>query len=148
MRYYRIRNWGKYQHYKNSDNKNYSPSKLWLKLYRDLIVSHEWITLNAHGRNLLIALLCLSNTKGEIKLGASSIKVAAKLDQCRINFYLNKLVESGFIEVISEIDVSNPRKILGSKLDRELINSGVDSKGGEFQEILSAMQRNKHKKIT
>jgi len=90
--YYRIIEWGQYQHYKDRDPP-------WIKLHRDLLTSQTWVTLADASRVLAVAsMLIAAGTDNKIPADPTFIRRRA---------YLNydpdfaPLVAVGFVELVN-----------------------------------------------
>lgn len=93
MQYLRIREWGRFQHYKDRDPP-------WIKLHRELLTSRTWVSLDDASRVLAIALMLLAaGTDNKIPADAAYLKRVA---------YLNAdpdwqpLVRTQFVDLIDE----------------------------------------------
>ena len=51
---YRIRNWDKYQHYKDRNPP-------WIKLHVDILTSQDWVMLDNDARVLMIACMMIAS---------------------------------------------------------------------------------------
>lgn len=93
MAYYRIKNWEKYQHYKDR-------SPPWIKLHRDLLTSETWVSLDNDGRVLAIACMMIASaTENKIPAKKGYIRRAAYLDN---DPDFQPLIEADFVEYIEE----------------------------------------------
>jgi hypothetical protein len=96
-RFYRIKNWDKFQHYKDR-------SPPWIKLHRDLLSSETWVCLDDAGRVLAIASMMLAAaTDNKIPDNPRYIRRVAYLDY---DPDFAPLVECGFLEIIDENGVA------------------------------------------
>ena len=151
MVYYRIRNWEKYQHYK-ADNKNFNAEhRPWIKLYRNIINSAQWASVSDSMKSAMIAMLCLADSSGFVTTSAELCQSLAHLRR-KPNYKL--FLKIGFIEKADPNAQNCPRKILGNsyaeKRREEKNNTNKDKtslNSSEMEEILSAMKRNKDKKV-
>ena len=93
MKYYRIKNWQQYQHYKDRNPP-------WIKLHRELLTSETWVSLDDASRVLAIASMMLAAATGN--------KIPSNPDYLRRVAYLHsdpnlsQLLEIDFIEFIDE----------------------------------------------
>ena len=91
--YFRVRNWDKFQHYKDR-------APPWIKLHRDLLTSRTWVSGDDASRALAIACMLLA--------AATDNKIPADPVYVRRVAYLNadpdfsRLAETDFIEFIDE----------------------------------------------
>lgn len=93
-RYLRVKNWDRFQHYKNRENAPY-----WIKMYPDLLTNYEFLQLSEAERYKLMALwLLASRLRNRIPYDAKF--VAKVIGSTRID--LDKFVAAGFLEVIAE----------------------------------------------
>lgn len=93
MAYLRIREWARFQHYKDRDPP-------WIKLHRELLTSRTWVSLDDASRALAVALMLLAaGTDNKIPADAAYLKRVA---------YLNSdpdwqpLVKTQFIDVVDD----------------------------------------------
>lgn len=89
----RIREWNRFQHYKDRDPP-------WIKLHRELLTSQTWVTLDDASRVLAVALMLLAaGTDNKIPADPGYLKRVA---------YLNAvpdwrpLLKTGFVDLIDE----------------------------------------------
>jgi hypothetical protein len=95
MKFLRIREWGRLQHYKHR-------SPPWIKLHRDFLRSPAWVIGDDSSRTLAIACMMLaSETDNRIPYDAKYVQRAACLNN-EPDFA--QLIETGFIELV---DASN-----------------------------------------
>lgn len=93
MKKIRIKNWEKYQQYKDRN-------PTWVKLHRKILTSQDWVMLDNDGRALMIALMMMACTcdDGLIPYNEDYI--------CRVAYFnkidLNPLLSLGFIETICD----------------------------------------------
>jgi hypothetical protein len=93
MRYIVVKEWERYQHYKDRNPP-------WIKLHRELLTSNTWVTMDDASRVLAIAIMLLAAATGN--------RIPADPTYLMRVAYLNrkpdwsKLVETGFIEIIGE----------------------------------------------
>jgi hypothetical protein len=92
-RYYRIRAWAEYQHYKHRDPP-------WIKLHRRILQSPSWVGVNDASRVLAVASMALA--------AGCDNKILADNDYIRRVAYLNappdfsELLRVGFVDLIEE----------------------------------------------
>ena len=95
---WRIKNWEKYQHYKDRDPP-------WIKLHRDTLTSRMWVSLDNDGRALAVAcMLIAAGTENQIPDDLGFIKRRGYFDKIPD---LSPLVECGFIERCENNDVAD-----------------------------------------
>lgn len=95
---WRIKNWEKYQHYKDRDPP-------WIKLHRDTLTSRMWVSLDNDGRALAVAcMLIAAGTENQIPDDLGFIKRRGYFDRMPD---LSPLVECGFIERCENNDVAD-----------------------------------------
>lgn len=93
MKYFRIKNWDTYQHYKDR-------SPPWIKLHRELLTSETWVSLDDAGRVLAIAIMMLAAATGnKIPHNPAYVRRAAYLNS---DPDFSALFDMGFIEIIEE----------------------------------------------
>jgi len=93
-KYYRIKNWEIYQHYKDRNPP-------WIKLHYEMLSSEDWVMANDETRVLMIAIMLIgSKNNGYFLNNQNFIKRVAYLD--KIN--LEPLISSGFLEPASELE--------------------------------------------
>ena len=86
----RIRNWDRYQHYKDR-------CPPWIKLYFDLLTSRDWVMLDNAGRVLAVACMLLaSRSEGDVPADAEYIQRVAYLHELP---NLQPLIACGFFEL-------------------------------------------------
>lgn len=91
--FYRVKNWGSYQHYRDR-------SPPWIKLHRELLTSETWITLDDASRVLAIAcMLVAAATDNKIPTNPAYIKRVAYLNG---DPDFSALIGAQFIEEIDE----------------------------------------------
>jgi len=94
MMYYKVRNWEKFQHYKNRNPP-------WVKLHFSLFSSYDWVILTDSERVLaLSSVLLASKNDGLIPADADYVRKVANLNS-RPDF--SALVKCGFLEGPSDI---------------------------------------------
>lgn len=93
MKFLRLTEWRKYQHYKNRNPP-------WIKLHRDLLTSYTWTVLDDASRLLAIACMILaSETDNKIPLDRDFIQ---RRGQFKKRPDLRQLLEVGFAEVFED----------------------------------------------
>ena len=95
MKFLRIREWQKYQHY-------HDRNPPWIKLHRELLHSYTWVTLDDAGR--LLAIVCMilaAETGNKVPLDRDFIQRRAHLKE---RPDVRPLIEVGFAEVIDDYD--------------------------------------------
>jgi replicative superfamily II helicase len=91
--YFRIRNWEKFQHYKDR-------APPWIKLHRDLLTSRTWVSGDDASRALAVACMLLAAaTDNKIPADAAYVRRVAYLNS---DPDLAKLADTDFIEFIDE----------------------------------------------
>lgn len=81
---YRIKNWDKYQHYKNR-------RPAWIKLYRDLLDDIEWFSLSDGASKLLVMCwLIASEADGELP-GVEELSFRVRMDKKKLSALLSSL---------------------------------------------------------
>lgn len=93
MEYFRVRNWDKFQHYKDRDPP-------WIKLHFSILSSSDWVSLDDKSRVLAVAcMLIASKNHGVFKNDPEYIKRVAYL-KTKPNF--KPLIDCGFLQDASE----------------------------------------------
>ncbi len=98
MQYLCIKEWDRYQHYKDRNPP-------WIKLHRELLTSNTWVSMDDASRVLAIAIMLLAAATGN--------RIPADVGYLQRVAYLNrkpdwsKLVSVGFIEIIGESDAAS-----------------------------------------
>jgi hypothetical protein len=93
MQYLVVKEWERYQHYKDRNPP-------WIKLHRELLTSNTWVTMDDASRVLAIAIMLLAAATGN--------RIPADPAYLMRVAYLNKkpdwskLLQIGFIEIIGE----------------------------------------------
>lgn len=88
QKYYEVKNWSKYQHYKDRNPP-------WVKLHYEMLTSKDWVMLSDASK--LLAVVCImiaSRHDGKVPADPEYVKRAAYLDKAPD---FSKLVESGFL---------------------------------------------------
>jgi hypothetical protein len=145
VRYYRIKNWERFQYSKDGVRfKNLA----WIKLHRDILISHDWIKATDHRKVCMIVLILLANDRGEGRLDEGWVRAAGGLKAGTDWVYF---VKSGFIELIDQNgNIDDNHMYLLSNLEKKFPISGVDLKGRdeiERNNLREKMRENKKKKI-
>lgn len=95
MKYFRIKNFAHYQHYKDRNPP-------WIKLHAELLTSRTWVTLDDASRVLAVACMVLaSRTENKIPLDADYLRRVAYLNG---PVDIAPLIAADFVEVIENID--------------------------------------------
>lgn len=81
---YKIRNWEKFQHYKNRN-------PLWIKLYTDLLNDKHWFALSAEDSKILVMLWLLASKKDGILPQLSDIAFCLRTTEPIITETLTRL---------------------------------------------------------
>lgn len=93
MKYFRIKEWEKYQHYKDR-------SPPWIKLHRELLTSQTWVMLDDDKKALAVACMLLAAaTDNRIPLDSSYVQRVAYMKSAPD---FDALIEVDFIEIIQE----------------------------------------------
>lgn len=123
----RIRNWAKYQHYKDRNPP-------WIKLHVEILQSEDWVTLDDASK--LLAIVCMvvaAKGNGEFNGNPDYLKRVAYLDK-RPN--LKPLIDCGFLEeVLADASESKPphtnvrpeKETYRTDTDSEPKGSGADA---------------------
>jgi hypothetical protein len=86
----RIRNWRRFQHYKDRNPP-------WIKLHFELLSSEDWVMLPDASRLLaVVCMLLASRNGGEVPLNPAYVKKVANLD-AEPNF--GPLISCGFLQI-------------------------------------------------
>jgi len=87
---YRIKNWGKFQHYKDRNPP-------WIKLHVGILQSEDWVMLDDAGKLLAIACMVIAaRNNGEVPNNPAYIKRVAYLNKTP---NLKPLLECGFLKI-------------------------------------------------
>lgn len=90
---YRVRNWNKYQHYKDRNPP-------WIKLHYEMLTSQDWVSLSDASRVLAIAcMLIASRHEGGIPGNVAYLKRVAYLNSAPD---FKPLIECGFLEPLAD----------------------------------------------
>lgn len=127
MQYYRIKNYGKLNHYKFEKQ-----SQIWIKLYKNIVMSRDWVSLKDHQKVWMIALLCCANQHGCVEKDERMLQLRANL---RRKPDLRKLQEIGFIELIDSNDGGRSSILLESHYADRLIDRKIDRSIDEEQQV-------------
>lgn len=93
MKFLRLREWAKYQHYRNRNPP-------WIKLHGELLGSFTWVTLDDDGRLLaMVCMLLAARTGNKIPLDRDYIQRAAYMVK---RPDIRPLVDCGFAEIIDD----------------------------------------------
>ncbi len=93
MSYYKIKEWAKYQHYKDR-------CPPWIKLHKSLLTSKTWVMLDDASRVLAVACMMLAaDTDNKIPADPAYMKRVAYLN---VDPDFNPLVETEFLEFVDE----------------------------------------------
>jgi hypothetical protein len=93
QRFLRIVNWDRFQHYRDRNPP-------WIKLYRDLLTSQTWVTLDDAGRVLAIACMMLAAATGnKIPFDPAYVRRVAYLNR---DPDFSALLSLNFLEVFTE----------------------------------------------
>lgn len=109
MRYLSVKNWDRFQHYKDRDPP-------WIKLYRDTFTTESWVLGTDLSRLLQLASTMLAARYGnKIPLNFRMVAKVASLDCGESEFMaaVAHLVDHNFLEIHEDID---PRKTSASAL--------------------------------
>lgn len=94
MKYFRVKNWDSYQHYKDR-------SPPWIKLHREMLSSQTWVMLDDDKKALAVACMLLAAaTDNKIPFDAAYVQRVAYLKSLPD---FSQLLEFDFIEIIDEI---------------------------------------------
>ena len=93
MKYIRVKQWDRFQHYKDRNPP-------WIKLYNDLLSTQEWVSTNNASRALMIAsMLLASRTNNRIPADMDYIRKAGCLNETPD---YSELLAFDFVEIIDE----------------------------------------------
>lgn len=102
MRYFRVKEWSKYQHYKDR-------SPPWIKLHRELLTSQTWVMLDDDKKALAIACMLLAAaTDNKIPMDAGYVQRVAYMKSAP-DFHA--LIKVDFIEIIEEVQAPNGKRL-------------------------------------
>jgi hypothetical protein len=86
MKYLQVKNWERFQHYKNKDN-----PPPWIKLYSDLLTNYEFLQLSEQERYQLIGIwLLASKTRGRIPEDASYVARCIGTKRLDLRYFLSR----------------------------------------------------------
>lgn len=89
MRYFRVKNWQRFQHYKDRNPP-------WIKLHYELLTSSDWVTLSDASKLLaIVCMLIASRNEGNVPDDPNYLKRVAYLDKMPD---LKPLIKCGFLE--------------------------------------------------
>lgn len=106
MRHLAVRNWHKFQHYKDR-------SPVWIKLYTELLDSPEWLALSDVARAHLVGLWLLASKRGNV-LPTSATTLRALIGASS-PVRLQELLAGGWVEY-AEPSASDPASNTASKV--------------------------------
>lgn len=117
MRYICVKNWSKYQHYRDRNPP-------WIKLHKELLTSETWVNGDDASRALAVAIMLLAAaTDNRIKADPAYIQRVAYLNSTP---NLQPLIDSDFIEIIDEMNSAStlladarPERETEERRDRE-----------------------------
>lgn len=126
MKYFRVKEFETYQHYKDRNPP-------WIKLHRELLTSQTWVALDDASRVLAVACMLLAAATGNrIPLDRTYLKRVAYLNSEPV---FQPLLDTQFIEIIEEpesmlADASKPYEMLdqrrGEKRRNNTMSTDVD----------------------
>lgn len=123
MQYIRIKEWDKFQHYKDR-------SPPWIKLHKSMITSRTWVSLDDKGRVLAFACMMLAaDTDNKTPLDPAYLQRVAYLNQ-KPDF--QALVNIDFIEIIEE-DGSNASNALANRINCPPEQSRAEQRIARFE---------------
>jgi len=123
---YKIRNWSKYQHYKDRNPP-------WIKLHFELLASEDWVTLSDASRVLAIAsMLLASRNDGCVPADPKYLKRVAYLHELPD---FTELLNCGF--VTKEDDASN--MLADASISVSVSDSSLEGGVGETLKSAAAM---------
>lgn len=97
MTTYRVKNWRKFQHYKDRNPP-------WIKLHWELLSSMDWVILNDASRVLAVAcMLVASRNDGEIRGDETGLKYLQRVAHLNAKPDLKPLISCGLLESASEM---------------------------------------------
>lgn len=116
MKFLRIREWEKYQHYKDRNPP-------WIKLHVELMNSYTWVTVDDASRLLALVLMMLAaRTGNKIPLDRGYIQRAAYL---RKPPDVQPLIDAGFVDLHEESDSDIENKTLGQVASEALADAST-----------------------
>lgn len=146
MQYYYVRNWRRFQHYKHRNPP-------WVKLYRDIFTSPDWLQWTDHDR--LVALCCLSLASfdgGWLPDDPLWIKHACHLSW-RVN--LQPLINTGFLTLHASKTLAETKEVLATCYPESRVQSpeseskiGNGFLNGKSGEGLSTKKKPQHGRKT
>ncbi len=142
MKFLRIRDWERLQHYKHR-------SPPWIKLHRDVLRSQTWVTGDDASRTLAIALMMLAAENDNcIPFDSVYVQRAAYLNAAP-NF--DQLIATGFIEVI-ESDASGMLASRKHDASNMHTNALPEKRRGEESRVekpaLTRIERDRRERLT
>lgn len=142
MRYYKIKNWEKYQ-YRKKDYEEGRPKLPWVKLHRNILTSSAWISLKDNEKAHYLSLILIANDHGLIENDARMCQLCARL---RRKPDLVKFLNLGLIEVYN-VPGQNDCAVSAHKSQNRIEKNREDKIREEKKELLKAQIRNLDKKI-
>lgn len=115
---YRIRNWSRYQHYKDRNPP-------WIKLHVEILQSEDWVLLDDASK--LLAVVCMvvaAKDNGEFNGNPAYLKRVAYLDKTP---NLNPLIECGFLEKVLADDSACEQEQANVRPEKETYRTEIDS---------------------
>lgn len=135
---YKIKNWEKYQHYKDRNPP-------WIKLHVEILASEDWVTLaDASKLLMVVCMIVAARNNGVIEGNPDYIKRVAYLDK---RPDLTPLIECGFLEeVLADASeskqpqaIARPEKEAeGEKEKKDTGSASADSTAGHEVEAVKA----------
>ena len=132
--FYRVRNWAKYQHYKNRNPP-------WIKLHVEILASEDWVMMDDASK--LLAIVCMivaAKYDGSVPANPNYIKRVAYISK-QPDF--KPLIECGFLEVQADarnmladastmLASARPEKEKEAEKEREIISITTASRRSEI----------------
>lgn len=135
MKYFRVKEWEKYQHYKDR-------SPPWIKLHRELLTSQTWVMLDDEKKALAIACMLLAAaTDNRIPLDASYVQRVAYLKSTPD---FSDLIQVDFIEIIDEKQDSASAPLADASKPYSETEKSTDQSRSEKSTSASATPTRKH----
>lgn len=130
MNYYQVRNWERFQHYKNKDN-----PPPWIKLYCETLTDYEFLQLSEADRYKLIGLwLLASKTRNRIPDDAGYI--ARVIGVKRID--LDVFVKTGWLEPVYS-DSRPPLEYVYTQAEAEKKEIRAEQNGSSSHSLVRLM---------
>jgi len=142
VRYYKIKNWDKFQ-YRKKDYEDGRPKLPWIKLHRNILTSSEWISLKDNEKGHFLSLLLIANDHGLIENDARMCQLCARL---RRKPDLVKFLKLGLIEVYG-VPEENESAFSAHQSQNRIEKRREDQIREEKKELLKAQIRNLEKRI-